>query len=105
MKSVKPVVLLLLLLLAVVGLPPGIDAASPPEDNQLHVVTKPLEPFVFKREGKLTGFSVELWEALARDRGWNYEWIIVDTVSQQMDMVVNGNADLAIAGISMTPDP
>jgi polar amino acid transport system substrate-binding protein len=104
LKSIKPAVLLLLILLAMAGLPHGMHAASPPEDNQLQVVTKPLEPFVLQREGKLTGFSVELWEALARDRGWNYEWIIVDTVTQQMDMVVNGKADLAIAGISMTPE-
>jgi polar amino acid transport system substrate-binding protein len=104
LKADKLMPLLLLLILAVVGLPLSVGAASPPGDSKLQVVTKPLEPFVFQRDGKLTGFSVELWEALAKDQGWTYEWIEVDTVTQQMDAVVNGKADLAIAGISMTPE-
>ncbi len=73
-------------------------------DRPLRVVTKPLRPFVMKEGDELTGYSVELWDQVARDRGWTYEWVEVETVTQQLEAVQNGSADVAIAGISMTPE-
>ena len=98
--------------LLVAGLVAAIVAAHPvhalqrhqPSDRPLRVVTKPLKPFVMKEGGELTGYSVELWDQIARDQGWDYEWVEVETVTQQLDAVQNGSADLAIAGISMTPE-
>ena len=90
----------------VVALALGHDAvAGPPLQAQgptLRVVTKTLKPFVFRQDGRLTGFSAELWERIAQEIGVSYQWIEVDSVSQQIDFVRTDRAEVAIAGISMT---
>jgi polar amino acid transport system substrate-binding protein len=75
-----------------------------PVTASLRVVTKPIEPFVMIRNGELSGFSIEIWEAIASDQGWDFQWTEVETVTEQLDSVRDGQADAAIAGISMTPE-
>lgn len=70
----------------------------------LRVATKPLAPFVFVENGQFSGFSIELWDRVAQELGLTYQWVQVDSVQAQLDAVVQGKADLAIAGISMTPE-
>jgi polar amino acid transport system substrate-binding protein len=80
-------------------------APAPQPAEKLQVVTKPLEPFVIVDEdGSLTGFSIDLWQALATELGIDYEWIQVEQVSEQLQAVQEGPAEVAIAGISMTPE-
>lgn len=75
--------------------------APPP----LKVVIKQLVPFVIIEEGnRLSGFSIELWEAIAQRIGVDYEWIIVQSVTEQIERVEQRKADVAIAGISMTAE-
>jgi ABC-type amino acid transport substrate-binding protein len=38
--------------------------------QKVPVVTKPGEPFAFLQNGKLVGFSVNLWEAVAKEAGF-----------------------------------
>lgn len=79
--------------------------AAPPDQQppqKLRVVTKPLAPFVMKDGDRWTGFSVELWDRLAQEINRPYEWVEVATVTDQINAVRNGQADAAIAGISMT---
>jgi polar amino acid transport system substrate-binding protein len=84
--------------------PVVVQADNHPLASPLHIVTKPLAPFVIQQAGGLNGFSIDLWDAIAKDQGWEYEWVEVDTVTQQLDAVKNRQADAAIAGISMTPE-
>lgn len=70
----------------------------------LRVVTKPIEPFVIKEGDHWVGFSIDLWDEIARRLGVPYEWVEVKTVTDQLDAVEQGEADIAIAGISMTPE-
>ncbi len=71
----------------------------------LQVATKQLEPFIIvQADGTLTGFSVDLWDALAKDLGLRYEWAPITTVAQLFVSVRGNQADLAISGISMTPE-
>ena len=86
--------------------PSAYAQTSKPESNTpLQVVTKPLEPFVFiSNDGNLSGFSIELWEVIAQDLGLEYEWVEVTKVTEQLAAVQDGSADVAIAGISMTPE-
>lgn len=98
---------LALLMILVLAVPTGSARAAGPEPQQdrvLRVATKPLEPFVFEQVGGWAGFSIDLWAALAELLGLEYEWIDVETVTNQLEAVQNGTADLAIAGISMTPE-
>ena len=92
-----------LALLGLAGSASVIHAAQPAQQPQkLRVVTKPLEPFVIKDGDRWTGFSIELWDRLAKETNRPYEWIEVPTVTDQINAVRNGEADAAIAGISMT---
>lgn len=67
----------------------------------LRVVTKEIEPFVFI-DDPLQGFSIDLWEELARAGGVEYEYVVVDTVTEQLDAIAQGEADVAMAAISIT---
>ncbi len=88
----------------------GLAAASaqtpaPPPAEKLRVVTKPVEPFVIAGEdGSLSGFSIDLWQAIVAQLGQDYEWIYLETVAEQLQAVKDGRADVAVAAISMTPE-
>lgn len=73
------------------------------------VATKPLVPFVFVDDetadgSGLRGYSIDLWLELAARLGLETEWVVDDTVGEILDRTRNGEADVAIAGISMTAE-
>ncbi len=70
--------------------------------DSLRVATKPLPPFVFLDDEAPAGFSIELWEEVARRMGLTFEWVEYETVGEILAAVETGTADVAIAGISMT---
>ena len=91
--------LLLALLILII---PTVQAQP---DEPLRVVTKLLPPFVMAQDdNEFTGFSIQLWEAIAQELGMDYELYEVETVAQQLEAVENGEADLAVAGISITAE-
>jgi polar amino acid transport system substrate-binding protein len=76
-----------------------------PDATKLRVGIKPLEPFVFIGEdGQPSGFSIDLWKAIASDLQIPYEWVPAATVNELIDDIRSGKIDVAIAGISMTPE-
>jgi len=105
MKIRKPVVILLLgFLLGFGGYTWHVRAAPASQAEPLRVAFSPLEPFVYKEEGELVGFSVDLWNAIADDLDLEYEWVKVGSITQQLEAVAEGSADVALGGISMTPE-
>ncbi|MCJ7556579.1 MAG: transporter substrate-binding domain-containing protein, partial [Gammaproteobacteria bacterium] len=84
-----------------------LTAASGPQgegDRPLQVVIKEVEPFVIKDGGRLTGFSIDVWQDLANRIGQPYEYVMVASVGEQLEAVEQGEADIAIAAISMTAE-
>lgn len=77
---------------------------APAPTTPLRVYTKPLEPFVMGTGDQLRGFSVELWAEVARRLNLPFRWIEKQKVSEILDAVKSGEGDVAIAGISMTPE-
>ncbi len=73
-------------------------------DQPLQVVTKEIPPFVLKDQDRLTGFSIDLWKEIAQIAGFPFDFVEVESVTEQLDALANGNADVAIAAISMTPE-
>ena len=71
------------------------------EGSPLQIVTKEIDPFVSVGD-ELDGFSIELWQEIARSTGIEYEFVLVDTVGEQLDTVSRATADAAIAAISIT---
>ena len=105
LRSLIPAIVLLGGLGLVVGSrEPAVADQAVQQDKPLRVATKPLEPFVIKRDQRWAGFSVDLWEKIAQQLGWKYEWVEVKTVTDQLQAVQNGGADVAMAGISITPE-
>ncbi len=71
------------------------------QTTRLRVVTKDIEPFVFTSD-ELRGFSIDLWQELARVANLEYEFVVVETVTEQLEAVTRDEADAAIAAISIT---
>lgn len=101
---------LLFLLFAVSGLfaaltwGPAVGAQSDDTRLPLSVVTKEIEPFVFVNSGEVSGFSIDLWEAIASELDVTFEYTIVNTVVEQIEAVSSEEADAAIAAISITEE-
>ncbi len=74
------------------------------QSPQLRVVIKPLVPFVIRQDDAPAGFSIDLWREIAARNGWEYTHLWRDTVDELLDAVQKNDADVGIAGISMTPE-
>ncbi len=78
------------------------DATVAPTTTKTIVATRVLPPFVVEGESGLTGFSAELWAELAKRTGVNFEWKITKNVGEILAAVEQGQAQVAIAAISVT---
>src|SRR5260221_9433207 len=87
-----------------IGLVNGAAAEDAAHANVLRVAVKPIAPFVLKQGTELTGFSIELWNALAQSLKVDTVWVDVATVGDQLQSVKSGKADAAIAAITITKE-
>jgi len=72
--------------------------------EKVKVYTKPIEPFSFEQNGKTMGFSIDLWERLAKETGLEYEIVWVKTVGEVIDALKEKKADMGVAAISITAE-
>jgi polar amino acid transport system substrate-binding protein len=70
----------------------------------LRVYGVPIEPFVLRDGEKASGYSIDIWEAIALRAGYRTELSWVDDIDGLLDAVRSGQADVAVGPISMTPD-
>ena len=82
----------------------GFGAGDASAQTKVRVVTKPIEPFSFMQNAKIVGFSIDLWEAVAKEAGLQFEMQNVETVPQMLDALKAKQADVAIAAISITAE-
>ena len=68
----------------------------------ISTVTRP--PFSMVEDGKDTGFSIELWDMIAKDIGIEYQIERTTNFGDMLDMVTSGKTDGAIANISVTAE-
>lgn len=84
---------------------PG-PAASP--GRNLTAVTRKVTPFVMEKNGRLTGYSIELWERVVREARIPFDpdqgYKIVENVQQMLEALRNGQADAAVAAVSITAE-
>ena len=71
-------------------------------NNELVVGTVERPPFSFYSNDRLTGFSVDLWDAIAGKIGVKYRWNVHQHFSEMIDDTSAGRDNLAIANISIT---
>src|SRR5438477_6035509 len=72
--------------------------------QKIRVVTKPVEPFSFNDGGQTKGFSIDLWEAVAKEANLQFEMRNVESVPQMLETLKTKQADVAIAAISITAE-
>lgn len=95
---------LLLLILLICTTAPWSTAVAQSQDGNLRVAVHLVDPFVTQKDGEYTGFSVDLWKALAAKLNVSYEWAPVASVQEQIDAVERRDADLALGAITISHD-
>jgi polar amino acid transport system substrate-binding protein len=96
--------LCLTLLALCAGTPVAGAAAGPPQlERPLRVATSPVPPFVLKDGDRLNGFSVDLWNELARRMRVQSTWTVVATHADLLETVRRGDADVAIGALVLSP--
>jgi polar amino acid transport system substrate-binding protein len=91
---------IILLLASFSIIAPAQEAPKLPAN--LRVTTRQITPFVMKDQGKLKGFSIDLWHSIAAELNVKYDISEQQTLPELLTTVRSGNADLAIAAISVT---
>ena len=76
--------------------------AAAPVSPSLRVVTTPIAPFVLPDSEPLAGFSVDIWDAVARRLHAEYALQVL-AADARLPAVQRGEADVAIGLIVMTP--
>ena len=79
-------------------------SSAQPQPETLRVATRLVKPFVFEDKGKLTGFSVELWQEIAKQLNVKSEFVVKPTVKELLASVNDQEANLGIAAISITAE-
>lgn len=69
--------------------------------RKIHVAASIYEPFVIEKEGRLSGFDVDLLELICRINDIEYT-ITLTSFQDMLQMVKDGHADMAIGCIYMT---
>ncbi len=105
--AVMPFVMLICAAAMVLTPQAGAEPAVPPvpdtEVETVSVITHQLQPFVMATSsGELTGFSIDLWNEIARRLDWDTEYLDTNDVRGQLVAVDEGRADVAVGGISLT---
>jgi polar amino acid transport system substrate-binding protein len=70
----------------------------------LRVAIKPLTPFVMPAGSSFEGYSIDLWNTIASKNSWTTQYKYFKTVKEVLNAVANKQADVGIAGISITKE-
>ncbi len=82
---------------------PATAAAQPAAQGPLRVAIAPVAPFVIPQTATPEGFSIDIWNEVARRLHVDFAWRPVGTQPELLAAVQRGDADVAIAAITMTP--
>jgi polar amino acid transport system substrate-binding protein len=77
-------------------------ALAQSESRDVAVVTRVLPPLVVERNGALTGFSIDLWNAIAARLKLKTTYQPAPDVRALLEEVRSGKAELGVAAISIT---
>ena len=79
-------------------------AAAQEGATQIRVSTFLLPPYVMKDGDKLTGFSIELWEAIAAKLNLSSSFEMVSDVRALLKSVADGASDVGVSGVFITAE-
>ncbi len=99
-SSWRALIGVLMILGGIACLPLAVPAGA--QTREVTVSVRALAPFVMTQDNKRTGFTVELWEEIAKREGWSTRYIDAENVAAQLKDVSDGRADVAAGAISIT---
>jgi polar amino acid transport system substrate-binding protein len=76
-------------------------ATAQEEAPKIKVAVDNFPPFSYMYNGERGGFDIEMWDAIAKENGWEYEFLEVATVKDIVNAVADGKADIGISGITI----
>lgn len=79
-------------------------ASTQPKAEKLRVATRLVRPFVFEENGRLTGFSIQLWQEIAEQMNVQTAFVVKPTVQDLLAGVNDDEANVGIAAISITAE-
>jgi ABC-type amino acid transport substrate-binding protein len=68
------------------------------------VSTRNIEPFSFIKNDQRTGYSIELWETIAKELGISNNYQIEGSAKQMIQAVETGKAEIAVGALSITSE-
>jgi polar amino acid transport system substrate-binding protein len=77
-------------------------ASAQPAPRDVAVVTRVLPPLVVERNGALTGFSIELWNAISERLKLKTTYQPAPDIRALLESVRSGKAEIGVAAISIT---
>ena len=83
-------------------LPLAVPAGAQP--REVAVSVRPLAPFVMTKDNNRTGFTIELWEEIAKRQQWSTKYVDAENVAAQLKDLSENRADVAAGAISITSD-
>jgi len=88
--------------LAIASLSLGAPVSAQEKGTEIRAVTGVIPPLVLEDKGRLTGFSIELWEEVARRLGARTKYQVVPDLASVFDTLKTGGADIAVPGLYYT---
>lgn len=98
-SRLRACIAVLLIVAASAGLPMAVAAT-----RTVTVATREIAPFVIEKNNLYSGFTVELWDEIARRRGWTTQYVNTENVKAQLNAVAEGRADVAAGAVSITTE-
>ncbi|MGD9362769.1 MAG: transporter substrate-binding domain-containing protein, partial [Desulfobacterales bacterium] len=71
-------------------------------ETKIKVGISPFSPFIIMSEEEPIGLSIDLWQALSRETGLDFEFVIYEGVVDKLRNLQEGSIDIAIGGITIT---
>ncbi|MGE8063590.1 transporter substrate-binding domain-containing protein [Pseudomonas sp. NPDC089569] len=81
-----------------------IESKTPAAKPPLRIAIADVAPFVLPQTATPEGFSIDLWNELARRMQVEFSWIKIQARSDLLPAMERGEADAAIAAVTMTPE-
>lgn len=83
---------------------PGRSVWAQTPIRPLRIATRVVPPFVEQDQGALSGFSIDLWNAIAADLKMPSNFTVNNSVGDLLTEVQSGRADVGIAAVSITSE-
>lgn len=105
-RMIRSLVVAVLALGPLLALGPAAPASAAPGDpgSTVSVGIKPLDPFVTRNGETYGGFSIDLWNEIARRNNWTTKYVWHDDLKPLLSDTEKASVDAAIAGISITKE-